>query len=90
MLKWKNLRRKYIMMRYPQSSKNSITGKRKIRYCQEFVDRLSFLDTYLNATIVGKDLLENTLAQEKAIIKEETTIEKDELKGDEIEYIGKY
>lgn len=57
-LKWKNLRRKYILMAYPNSSKNSITGKRKIRYNQEFVDRLSFLDKYLNESIVGKDFKE--------------------------------
>lgn len=46
------------MMRYPQSSKNSITGKRKIRYNQEFIERLSFLDKYLNQSIIGKDYKE--------------------------------
>ncbi len=46
-LKWKNLKRKYILMRYPQSSKNAVTQKRKIKYSQKFVDKLSFLDTFL-------------------------------------------
>lgn len=46
-LKWKNLKRKYILMRYPTSSRNSITQKRKIRYSPAFVEKMKFLDKYL-------------------------------------------
>lgn len=72
MLKWKNLRRKYVLMRYPLSSKNAFTGKRKIRYNQEFIDRLSFLDNYLNASIIAKDDIDDAVMQE-IHIKEEMT-----------------
>ena len=44
------------MMKYPLSSKNFITGKRKIKYSHEFVERLSFLDKYLKEDIMKKEM----------------------------------
>lgn len=75
-LKWKNLKRKYILMRYPQSSKNSITQKRKIRYSPKFVDKMKFLDKYLEysqrySPVDNSDVYEICLKKMKMEIPEE-------------------
>lgn len=66
LLKWKNLKRKYILMRYPQSSKNHITQKRRVRYSQKFIDKMSFLDPYLEYSSLFEPVTDNSYYESEA------------------------
>lgn len=66
LLKWKNLKRKYILMRYPQSSKNHITQKRRVKYSQKFIDKMSFLDRFLEYSTLYEPVTDNSYYENEA------------------------